>query len=271
MAKTNIKKSCNLLTNSSTELVKWPVQNVLAFQTTCHHPDEKKSSLSNVNTELKNNLPYKGFNLGTHVYDDPLMVKSNRDYIENKMLDGKSIQWLHQVHGSDIAFVNKVSSLPLEADACITENKDVALAIMTADCLPILLSNKEGTKVAAIHGGWRPLAKSVIAKTIKKMDVDVNALVTWLGPCIGQSAFEVGEDVYNIFTEQGSIFTTAFQKKSKGKYLANLHVIARIQLEQLGVTSIHILEECTYSLEHKYYSYRRNSITGRMATIICRI
>ena len=267
MAKTNIKKNDHLATNSAIELVQWPVLNVLAFQTTCHHPNEKK--LTKLNNKLK--LPYKCFNLGLHVEDDPLTVKSNRDYIEDKMLDGKKIQWLNQLHGSNVVFINQVSSSVLEADACITANKSIALAIMTADCLPILISDKKGRKIAAIHGGWRPLAANIIAKTIKKMDVDVNELAIWLGPCIGQSSFEVGAEVYNIFIAQGEKFSQAFHKSTQGKYLANLYVIARIQLESIGVSCIHSLEECTYTLADKYYSYRRNQVTGRMASIICQL
>jgi len=273
MPKTITKKNLYPFTYSTIELVKWPVSSVLAFQTTCHHPVKKNTPHIETETETntKNTSSYKGFNLGFHVGDNPTTVKSNRDYIADKIIDGREIQWLEQVHGSEVAYIDKVANTPLVADACITEKDDIALAIMTADCLPILLSNKEGTKIAAIHGGWRPLAANIVAKTITKMDVKVTELVAWLGPCIGQDAFEVGEDVYNIFITSDPLFSSAFQAKGGGKYFANLHTIARIQLEKLGVSLIATLEECTYTNENKYYSYRRNSITGRMATVIYRM
>lgn len=261
MLKKNINNTFTSVINPSIELVTLPALNVLAFQTTCHHPDKK--------TNVTKNLPYKSFNLGLHVADNKTAVEQNRYYIEKTLLGGKPIQWLEQVHGSNIAEVNHYNSTPLIADASITENKGIALAIMTADCLPILLATKKGAKVAAIHGGWRPLADNIIAKTIAHMTDDANDLVAWLGPCIGPDKFEVGEDVYSAFVTNNELFSSAFISTTEGKYLANLHKIAKIQLHQHGVTTISTLAECTYTNDDKYYSYRRNPTTGRMATIIC--
>jgi len=140
---------------------------------------------------------------------------------------------------------------------------------MTADCLPILLSSKQGDEIAAIHGGWRSLATNIVNNTIQEMQTDASELCAWLGPCIGKDVFEVGEDVRKAFVDQNALFSQAFFKHTLGKYLADLHCIAKIQLTLLGVKSISALSECTFSNTDKYYSYRKNSITGRMASLIC--
>ena len=141
---------------------------------------------------------------------------------------------------------------------------------MTADCLPILLSHKNGSEVAAIHGGWRSLAANIIEKTLDKMHSKPAELVAWLGPCIGKYAFEVGSEVKEAFTQQGVAFNNAFIKQENGKYLADLQQIAQLQLQALGVSAISALAECTYQETNKYYSYRKEQVTGRMASIICR-
>jgi len=248
--------------NPAIERVNWSVRNVQAFQTTRHHPNITNKNLFDIQSS------YGNFNLGLHVNDDEQQVNHNRCYIEQYLLQGKKIQWLNQVHGNDVAFIEQVSSEPLTADACITENKDIALAIMTADCLPILLASHNGEKIAAIHGGWRSLAANIIEITIKKMALNTTDIQVWLGPCIGDSAFEVGSEVKAAFVNINPQYSSAFKIKNHDKYLASLHTLAKIQLMNLGVTAIYSLAECSYSLPQKYYSYRRRSVTGRMASII---
>ncbi len=161
-----------------------------------------------------------------------------------------------------------MSEQSIVADAAVTNEKNICLAIMTADCLPILLVSKSGKEVAAIHGGWRPLAANIVSKTITKMKTPAADILVWLGPCISGSAFEVGGEVKSAFIQQGDSFNMAFTTKSNGKYLADLHKIARLQLESLGIKHISALSECTYT-NNKYYSYRQNAVTGRMASLIC--
>jgi len=229
--------------------------------------------------------PFGCFNLGLHVGDLAEKVNHNRnqltEYIaqelvissvneNSKLAESLDIQWLEQVHGKQVVDVTSVSSHAITADASITRQKNIALAIMTADCLPILLSHKKGKEVAAIHGGWRPLAANIIEETIIKMHSEPAELVAWLGPCIGHEAFEVGLEVKEAFTQKSNIFETAFVKQVSGKYLADLHKIAEIQLQSLGVRVISTLAECTYQRTDKYYSYRKEQVTGRMASVICR-
>lgn len=280
MPKTNTNPLTNLVSSSAIELLTWPINTktksiltknrVIALQTTRNAPEE--TSLKNTH-HLNGNSPYYGFNLGLHVQDNVDSVTYNRQYLkhylEKEIADNIDIQWLEQVHGSEVIEISRYTSQTPVVDASITRNKNIALAIMTADCLPILLCDKNGTEIAAIHGGWRPLAANIIENTLAKMHSDVENIQAWLGPCIGNSAFEVGEEVMLAFTKQSACFDRAFIKQKNGQYLANLHRIAKQQLTDLGIRKIESLAECTYSRADKYYSFRRESITGRMATIIC--
>ena len=289
MPKTN---TCNSklanFTNATVELVKWPLNpshslddKVLALQTSRLYPQ----LLSNQSLSEEVSSAYGDFNLGMHVGDNAERVSHNRNVLKHfisqqlfnktvksntELIDDVKIQWLEQIHGSEVVTVTSVDEQAMVADASITRQKKIVLAIMTADCLPILLSHKTGSEVAAIHGGWRPLAANIIAKTIAKMHSMPSDIVAWLGPCIGKDAFEVGSDVKLAFTQLDVAFNNAFVKQENGKYLADLHQIARLQLASLGVTVIASLEECTYQETEKYYSYRKKQITGRMASLICR-
>lgn len=287
MAKKNIKKPTGIQSSSAIELLSWPdidqeenfhktssyqkikTYNVIAYQTNRFKTENK---LLEINTNPNDDSPYANFNLGLHVGDDVKSVVKNRkyllDYLEVNASENKCIQWLEQVHGNHVAEITVHSEQSLIADASITRKKNIALAIMTADCLPILLCNTQGTEIAAIHGGWRPLVSNIIKNTIAKMHSDIGELHAWLGPCIGKEAFEVGEEVKLAFTRQNANFAKAFVQQNDGKYLADLHLIATLQFTDLGVTKITSLAECTFTRPDKYYSYRRDSITGRMATII---
>jgi YfiH family protein len=254
--------------------VEWPVQNVLAFTTTRLAPQQKTLSLNHSHTYV-----YDQFNVGKHVGDDLEHVNKNRASLLVYLPPNTKIQWLEQVHGNKVVTIESHSITPLVADAAITRQKNIALAVMTADCLPILLTSIDGNEIAAIHGGWKPLAKNIIAHTLDNMKTANENVIAWLGPCIGQSAFEVGEEVKIVFERQSEKFSLAFvpaeqsvSTKTEGnnKYLANLAMIAKIQLNVLGINKVHHLNHCTYSDEQQYFSYRRDSITGRMVSIICR-
>lgn len=261
----SIKSHKSITTDSAIEIIQWPESlllhsKVLAIQTTRMHPN------NHLGVDPSN---YQHFNLGLHVGDCEEKVNKNRRYLQKLLPENTKIQWFEQIHGSDVAQVTQVSQSAIVADAAVTRNKNVCLAIMTADCLPILLVSKSGDEIAAIHGGWRPLAANIISKTLEKMLTPRAEIYAWLGPCISKIAFEVGNEVKENFIQQNEIFNTAFIKQSNGRYLANLQKIAKIQLELSGVKQISFLEECTYTQTDKYYSYRKHSTTGRMASLIC--
>jgi len=256
--------------------VEWPVPNVLAFTTTRLHPENQHDFSKNSECTF-----YSHFNIGEHVGDNPEQVKYNRNQLLENLSPNSKIQWLDQIHGNKVVTIDYHSSIPLVADAAITQQKNIGLAVMTADCLPILLSAVDGSEIAAIHGGWKPLGKNIIAHTVNKMHTSNENIIAWLGPCIGETAFEVGEDVKLAFESQSENFISAFSVRSsdaaltknvvKVKYLANLPMIAKIQLKALGVNQHHHLDHCTYNDEQQYFSYRRDKVTGRMASIISRI
>ncbi len=276
MPKTSIKEqylpTLNTRANSAIEFAQWPVHShlestylnnkVLALQTTRVSPNNISGKLG------ENKTAYNHFNLGFHVGDCAKRVKHNRQYLQKSLPSKASIQWLEQVHGNSVAEISSVTKQAIIGDAMVTREKNIALAIMTADCLPILLISNRGDEIAAIHGGWRPLSTNIITNTINKMHTAADKIYAWLGPCIGKEVFEVGTEVHMAFVEQGDVFSQAFIKQGSGKYLANLHEIATLQLHNLGIKQITTLSECTYSESEKYYSYRKNAVTGRMATVI---
>ncbi|MGJ8693710.1 MAG: peptidoglycan editing factor PgeF [Thalassotalea sp.] len=216
--------------------------------------------------------PYNDFNLGLHVGDDNKQVLKNRHNLSQVLPSNTQIQWLEQVHGSDVHIAKTVSVLPVTADAAYSQAHNIALAIMTADCLPILVSSANGEEIAAIHGGWRPIAQNIIHKTLQHFNSKPEQLVAWLGPCIGATAFEVGQDVYDIFIAINKQFSSAFiPAKHSSHYYCDLAFIAKLQLRQLGVTKIIENNDCTFNNPEHYFSYRRDNITGRMASVICRL
>jgi YfiH family protein len=270
-------------TNSSNNLqcIKWPTERVLAFATTRLIPSKdqlfKNSAhlLSNSTNTEKFQAEFDAFNLGDHVGDCPRIVARNRSLLLDYLPAMTKIQWLEQVHGNNVVVVEKHQNTPIVADAAITHSQHIALAIMTADCLPILLSNKDGSEIAAIHAGWRPLAANIIERTIRKMHSMADEIFVWMGPCIGPQAFEVGQEVKQAFCQMSVKFESAFEPvaflnngRAEVKFLANLQLIAELQLLALGVVNITKIADCTYKHNSKYYSYRRDGKTGRMASVI---
>jgi YfiH family protein len=176
---------------------------------------------------------------------------------------------LKQTHGNHVKFFSEHTDEQFEADAMVTAVTNMALIIRTADCLPILISTESGGIIAAIHAGWRSLQKNIIENTIESIfEVSKDPLYAWLGPCICQKHFEVGNDVYDAFTANNNHYQTAFSKGANNKYNADLKQIATIKLNNKNVNFIKSLNECTYCSSDKYYSYRRNKDAGRMACII---
>lgn len=209
---------------------------------------------------------YTSLNLAGHVGDSPAAVAENRARLQRRLDLPAEPTWLQQVHGT------QVCSLPARgttADACISRRTGQVCVVLTADCLPVLLCNRSGTTVAAAHAGWRGLAAGVISETVYAMREDAAKLVAWLGPAIGPDAFEVGDEVRSEFLARDAAYAAAFSAgASAGKWQLDLYAAARLQLAILGVTSVHGGGFCTYSDAERFYSYRRDRETGRMASLI---
>lgn len=212
--------------------------------------------------------PYDSLNLGEHVQDDPLAVAHNRQLL-SPYLPSEPV-WVNQVHG--IAVIDAAKSGCLEnADGAFTTQADVVCVTMTADCLPVLLCDKAGTVVAAVHAGWRGLCDGVIEAAIAKMLAEPADILAWLGPAIGPNAFEVGHDVREQFMQKDAQAVSAF--KSHGdKWLCDIYTLAKQRLVSAGVKAIYggsVNEEfCTYTDETRFFSFRRDNATGRMASLI---
>ena len=230
----------------------WPAPaNVKALQTT----RKGGSSMS----------PYDCFNLGSHVGDNPLNVARNRMLL-SPLLPSEPV-WLNQVHGTVVADAGHAGCLP-EADASVATHPATVCVVMTADCLPILLCDDKGSVVGAAHAGWRGLCDGVIEATVKEMKVPTPTLMAWLGPAIGPAAFEVGEEVRAAFVAHHPQAESAFVPGAPGKWMADIFLLARLRLQALGITHIYGGNLCTYSDAARFYSYRRDGVTGRMGSFI---
>lgn len=209
--------------------------------------------------------PYKSLNLGEHVGDDPLVVAANRQRL-SAFVPSEPV-WMHQVHGTNVIDAAQAGCLP-EADGAFASAPDTVCCVMTADCLPVLLCDRAGTVVAAAHAGWRGLLHGVIEATIANMRVPSDELLAWLGPAIGPQAFEVGSEVRESFMNVHGNAKHAFAPQPNGKWLADIYLLARQRLQGAGVTQIYGGEFCTYSDAARFFSYRRDRVTGRMASLI---
>ncbi len=212
--------------------------------------------------------PYANLNLGVHVNDDPLTVAINRQLL-SPLLPSEPV-WLNQVHG--IRVIDAAQSACLEdADAAFTKQANVVCVTMTADCLPVLLCDQAGTVVAAVHAGWRGLCDGVIEAAVSKMAVENSEILAWLGPAIGPSAFEVGDEVRAQFMQQDAGAINAF-KPAGDKWLCDLYTLAKQRLQRLGITQVYgggtDEDYCTYTDEARFFSFRRDHVTGRMASLI---
>ena len=209
--------------------------------------------------------PWNSFNLGDHVGDLPEHVQSNRAALRRLLPDEPL--WLQQVHG--IVAVNAENCPVLSmADASFTHKANQVCAVMTADCLPVLFCDHAGTVVAAAHAGWRGLLDGVLEQTVASMGVAPSEILAWLGPAIGPACFEVGDEVRAAFVAKSADANKAFATHTPGKWLANIYQLARQRLNRLGVTEISGGDACTFSAPEHYFSYRRDGVTGRMASLI---
>jgi len=209
---------------------------------------------------------YASFNLAEHVSDDLESVQQNRQQLKEFLHLPNEPHWLEQVHGCVVAGDEEVI---LQADARTTKIPGQVCVVMTADCLPVLITDKKGQHVAAVHAGWRGLEQQVILRCIKKIPVAAQSLLVWLGPAIGPTAFEVGSEVREKFLHQHPELIACFiNSKNKGKWLMDMVGIARLQLAAAGVEQIFGGQFCTYTDTNRFYSYRREGHTGRMASLI---
>ncbi len=211
--------------------------------------------------------PYASLNLGAHVGDNPRAVASNRAMLREQLGLPVEPHWLTQVHGCRVATAEQAGP-GCEADAICTRQPWQVCAVMTADCLPLLICNRRGDRVCAVHAGWRGLAAGVIEAAIAKFDGPTADLLVWLGPAIGPGAFEVGEEVRQAFVAQVSGAQTAFTPNGAGRWLADIYSLARQRLDRLGVGFVGGGEYCTVTDRERFFSYRRDGVTGRMVSLI---
>lgn len=225
--------------------------------------------------------PYDSLNLGLHVGDNPQMVLANRRQLSALLSLPCEPLWLEQVHGVDVVSISDLAnstSVPL-ADGSYSDQFGQVCAVMTADCLAVLLCDKQGRQVAAVHAGWRGLCAGVIEQAVKCFSIPASELIACLGPCIGPNQFEVGSEVRSAFMASAAADTSSAELENviadcfiakvntTDKYLADMVGLAKLRLKQLGVDTVYSVDECTVS-NNDYFSYRRDKQTGRMASLI---
>lgn len=214
---------------------------------------------------------YASFNLGMHVRDNLEHVAENRALLRHYL--PAEPKWLEQVHGTQHVWAEQATDRP-QADAALTRQPDTVCAVMVADCLPVLLCDDTGAVVGVAHGGWRGLAAGIIEQTVTAMQARPDKLMAWLGPAIGPAYFEVGDDVREVFVAEdaqaGQAFKPATRKNTSTgrKWFADIFQLARFRLRTAGVRKIYGGGMCTYSDSSRFYSYRRDGATGRMAALI---
>lgn len=221
--------------------------------------------------------PYQSLNLGDHVGDDPQAVAGNRA-IFARAINARPV-YMKQVHGTRVVALNGQSENGIEADGCTTTTRGIACTIMVADCMPLLLTSEDGSRVGAAHAGWRGLAGGVIEATVRALldgsPIRAASLIAWLGPCIGPQAFEVGAEVKAAFEAHDARASLCFEPYREGKWLADLPALARMRLRALGITRIHgndgndgSREWCTVANPSVFFSHRRDRVSGRFAAAV---
>ena len=217
---------------------------------------------------------YASLNLGTHVGDNIEHVLANRALLIKELNMPSEPIWLNQTHGNEVLDVQQADyAQPPTADAAITRQPNTVLAVLTADCLPIILSNQQGSEIAVIHAGWRSLASGIIERVVAKMHSDASSLAAWAGPCIGAEAFVIDSSVRQQLAGPQQAYCA-----SATKFTADLTLLAQARLSELGVQHYYCAQQCTYQQPERFFSHRRsqhrneqsltNSQCGRMGTFI---
>ncbi|MCK3657728.1 laccase [Pasteurellaceae bacterium Pebbles2] len=234
-----------------------------------HNVPKQVHALTTVRSGGVSLAPFDSFNLGNHVGDDKTAVQKNRVLLTEKFALPQAPLFLNQTHST------RIISLPysgddLNADAVYTNQPKQVCLVMTADCLPVLFTNKNGTEVAAAHAGWRGLCDGVLEETVRCFQSPPNEIIAWFGPAIGATAFQVGQDVVEQFVAKDPQAIQAFRPDptTQGKYLGNIYQLATQRLNALGITQISGGEHCTVNEAERFFSYRRDGKTGRMASLI---
>ncbi|TPW11386.1 MAG: hypothetical protein FD130_1989 [Halothiobacillaceae bacterium] len=212
---------------------------------------------------------YRSLNLGDHVGDLPHAVAENRQRLHCHLQLPNAPRWLSQIHGVAVVAAHDVVEGML-ADGSYSDRSHEVCVVLTADCLPVLLCSRDGLKIAAVHAGWRGLVDGVILQAVSSLRHDPADIMAWLGPAIGPTAFEVGEEVRERFMARDWGCANAFIAHETGRWWADLYLLARQQLAQIGVTAVYGGDLCTYCDPERFFSYRRDQTTGRMATLIWR-
>ncbi len=212
-------------------------------------------------------VPCDSWNLADHVGDDPAAVAENRSLLRQRFSLPAEPVWLSQVHGHGVVNAARITE-PVVADGSYTHQPGVVCAVLTADCLPVLLCSHDGQRLAAVHAGWRGLAAGVIEAALDTLGE--GEVMAWLGPAISPAAFEVGPEVRNAFLSSHPAAAAAFQQTRPGHWLADLYGLARLRLASRGVDAVYGGEHCTFQERERFFSYRRDGATGRMASLIWR-
>ena len=211
---------------------------------------------------------YSSLNLGNHVNDLPENMLQNRMLLKQFAQLPQEPAWLEQVHSIDVVTLDGQPLVNNRADAAYSKKANQICTVMTADCLPVLFCTTTGDEVAAAHAGWRGLCDGILAATVQHFSQPTHQILAWLGPAIGPQQFEVGDDVRQAFLKQNPLADEAFKPYKTGKYLADIYQLARQRLHALGITQIYGGDRCTFSEAEHFFSYRRDNVTGRMASLI---
>ncbi len=211
-------------------------------------------------------VPYASLNLATHVGDASANVEANRRLLRSAAHLPSEPMWLEQVHGTEVVSHDGRSDVP-RADAAMTQGRRRVCAVLTADCLPVVLADRAGSRVAVAHAGWRGLAQGVVEATVRALHCPPAELLAWLGPAIGQQAFEVGAEVRDAFVARSAQLSGCFAENERGRFQADLCGLATALLADAGVTAVHGGGWCTASDPQRFFSFRRDGATGRMATL----
>lgn len=214
--------------------------------------------------------PFDAFNLGAHCGDAVDAVAANRQRLIELAALPHPPHWLSQVHGTGVHRVlsREPVSMPRQADAAVTSVPGAVLAILTADCLPVLFATKNGSEIAAAHAGWRGLAAGVLEATVAAMRSAPENILAWLGPAAGPAHYEIGEEVRAVFVDPDPAAATCFVATRPGHWLVDLYALARRRLAAAGVTAVSGGDLCTISDPQRFYSWRRDGRTGRMASLV---
>jgi polyphenol oxidase len=215
---------------------------------------------------------YESLNLAQHVGDADPAVTENRRRVNAKLALPSEPLWLSQLHGTQVHDADAESRAPgappPPADAAMTRARNHVLAVLVADCLPVLLAHRDGAAIAVAHAGWRGLAAGVLEAALAALACPPGEVCAWLGPAIGAPHFEVGDEVLEAFTRRDAAAHCAFTRNERGRWQCDLHGLAEQRLRSAGVQALYGERRCTFSEPERFYSYRRDGATGRMAALL---